>query len=61
LSGPLCLTHDGPPCLRLAINRERPALAQASDAIASFAREAVAPILVLRDDVEAALRETLGK
>jgi hypothetical protein len=42
-------------------DRERLALAQAPETIASFAREALAPILVLGDDVEAALRETLGK
>ena len=42
-------------------DRERLALAQGAEAIASFAREALAPILVLGDDVEAALRETLGK
>src|SRR4051812_29076006 len=42
-------------------DRERLALAQAPEAIASFAQGALAPILILGDDVEAALRETLGK
>jgi hypothetical protein len=42
-------------------DRERLALAQAPEAIASFAREALPPILVLGDEVEAALRETLGR
>lgn len=42
-------------------DRERLALAQTPEALATFAREALASILVLGDDVEAALRETLGK
>jgi len=37
------------------------ALAQAPGAMASCAREAPTPILALGDDVEAALRATLGK
>jgi hypothetical protein len=42
-------------------DRERLALAQAPEAIVTFAMEALEPILALGDDVEAALRETLGK
>lgn len=42
-------------------DRERVALAQASEGLASFVREAFTPILALGDDVEAALRATLGK
>ena len=42
-------------------DRERLALAQTPEALATFAREALASILVLGDDVEAALQETLGK
>lgn len=41
-------------------DRERLALAQTPDALAAFARESLASILVLGDDVEAALRATLG-
>jgi hypothetical protein len=41
-------------------DRVRLALAQTPEALATFAREALASILVLGDDVEAALRETLG-
>lgn len=40
---------------------ERLALAQAPETLVTFAREALEPILALADDVEAALRETLGK
>lgn len=40
---------------------QRVALAQAPEAMASFAREALTPILALGDDVETALRATLGK
>jgi hypothetical protein len=42
-------------------DRERLALAQSSEAIAAFAREVLPPILALADDVEAALKATLGK
>jgi hypothetical protein len=42
-------------------DRERLALAQTPEALATFAREALASILVIGDDVDAALRETLGK
>jgi hypothetical protein len=42
-------------------DRERLALAQMPEALGTFAREALASIFVLGDDVEAALRETLGK
>ena len=42
-------------------DRERLALAQDPEALATFAREALASILILGDDVEAALQETLGK
>lgn len=39
-------------------DRERLALAQTSDALAAFVREALASILPLGDDVEGALRDT---
>jgi hypothetical protein len=42
-------------------DRERLALAQAPEALVTFARESLASILVLGDDVEVALRETLGR
>ena len=42
-------------------DRERLALAQNPEALATFSREALASILVLGDDVEAALLDTLGK
>jgi len=42
-------------------DRERLAMAQSPEALTTFARDALASILVLGDDVDAALRETLGK
>jgi hypothetical protein len=42
-------------------DRQRVALAQAPETLASFARDVLTPILALGDDVEAALRATLGK
>lgn len=42
-------------------DRERVALAQSSEGLASFLRESLTPILALGNDVEAALRATLGK
>ena len=39
---------------------ERLALAQSPELLAAFAREALTPLLALGDDVEAALRSTIG-
>jgi len=42
-------------------DRERLALAQTPEALVTFAREALASIFILGDDVESALRMTLGQ
>lgn len=42
-------------------DRERLALAQDQEALEAFAKQSLTPILALGDDIEVALKETLGK